>query len=513
MTSQPSPGNSFPEIIRYHGKMQPQKIFCFEYSSGRSFNYGEFDKYVSQCCYLLKDQGIKPGDIVSSCFRNSFALIVVYFACLRLNAVINPLPSSLASDEINRFLKNVSSKLLFIEDIYGPKKQFAAGRVFLIDDGQKNFFDALARYKSDYTNNIEPKNLACLYYTSGTTRDPKCVMYSHRNMVSLVQGMTESFRFSSADIHLGILPLGHTAITNYSLLPVVYNASTLVLCDSFMKIRPDFWKIINDHRVTYVETVPTVLVMMLNTPYEQFDIKSNRSLKYIGCGSAPLATEIQKKVQDKFSLPVINLYGLSETGPTHFDDPLAPNWQPGSIGKPIAGCECVILDEAKMETANEEIGEIAIKGEQVFIGYYNNDQATQQVMHHGYFLTGDLGYKSASGLNFFVDRKKDLIIKGGVNILPGEVEEVLFQLDGVRIAVVAGVPDPIYGEEVMAFIKLKAGRSLTEEIVKNYCRQLLQPLKCPKTVIFVEDIPMGPSGKILRKELKRRWVEYGHAGR
>jgi long-chain acyl-CoA synthetase len=330
-------------------------------------------------------------------------------------------------------------------------------------------------------------------------------------MVSLIHSMTVSFRFKFDDIHIGFLPLGHTAITNYSLLPVIYNASTLILCENFMKIRAEFWKIVNRFKATYVEMVPTLLFMMLNTPYDQADIENNKTLKYVGCGSAPLSLDTQLDYKEKFGIPVINLYGLSEAGPTHFDDPFREGWEPGSIGIPIHNCECIILREDKSEADINEIGEIALKGDNVFIGYYNNEEAYREVMHNDYFLTGDLGYKKEDGQFYFVDRKKDLIIKGGVNIVPGEVEEVLYQLKDIEVAAVIGIPDAIYGEDVVAFVKPVKNVQISEDEIRSYCLQHFQEFKCPKRVIIIDKFPLGPSKKILKRELKQQYTE-GHYG-
>lgn len=496
---------NFSEIIEFNGKEYPQKMFCIEYSTGRKVTYSKFDSQVNQCCNFLEAHSLAKGDIISVCIKNSYAFIVIYFACLRLNAAVNPLPSSLSYQEIRKSLEFLSSKMIFIDDQHQDKDFSFISQTFFMSNKYNSFFDELSRHASRYTNSVDEENAACYYYTSGTISNPKCIMYSHKNMVSLIGSMTRSFHFCFGDIHLGILPLGHTAITNYTLLPVIYNASTLILCESLMKIRSDFWKIVSKNNVSYVEMVPTSLFMILNTPYERSDIEGNSTLKYIGCGSAPLAVDVQKKFQERFSIPVINLYGLSETGPTHYDDPFSEDWQPGSIGRPIDVCECINFRKDKTEADIDEIGEIAIKGENVFMGYYKNGEAYEKVMCNGYFLTGDLGYKDARGIFYFVGRKKDLIIKGGVNISSAEIEEVLYQINEIQIAAVIGVPDIIFGEEIVAFVKLKDGFLIEEGDIRSYCVKNLQVLKCPKGIYIVENVPLGPSGKILKRKLKENY--------
>ncbi|MDD5166217.1 MAG: MarR family EPS-associated transcriptional regulator [Candidatus Omnitrophica bacterium] len=498
---------NFSEIIEFNARKYPQKLFCVDHSTDRSITYAEFNSYVNRCCNFLKDMSVGEGDIVSVCIKNGIAFMIIYFASMRLGASVNPLPASLSYQEIKKNMEFLPVKLLFAEDRFKGNDFTGKGSVFFMDYKHDCFFDAISKYPPSYKSIINEDSIACYYYTSGTTNNPKCIMYTHKNMVSLVRSMTKSFHFAFSDIHLGFLPLGHTAITNYQLLPAVYNASTLLLYENFMKLRADFWKIIRDNSVTYVEVVPSVLFMMLNTPYQDADIAGNTTLKYIGCGSAPLAVDIQKQAREKFGIPVANLYGLSETGPTHFDDPFRDGWRPGSVGKPIDACECRIFREDKTDADIGEVGEIAVKGDNVFRGYYKNDAAYQQVMHNGYFLTGDLGYKDKDGYFYFADRKKDLIIKGGVNIVPAEVEEVLYQLQEVQIAAVIGIEDVIYGEDVVAFVKLKDGFIIGEDKIKVFCAENLQGIKCPKEIYIIDDMPLGPSGKILKKELKKRYAE------
>ena len=502
---------TFSDIIRFNARTYPDKTFCIEYSSGEKINYNNFNAKINQCCHFLKEKGINKNDIISVALENHLIMIIIYFAALRLNAAVNPLPSSLSPEEIKKNCTFLQPKILFLEDIQAYKAYKTSYTVFYLDETRDQFFDLLETYDKEYDQkSISWHDVACYYYTSGTTSNPKCIMYSHKNMISLIRSMTISFRHSFDDIHLGFLPLGHTAITNYQLLPVIFNAGTLVLCENFMKIRPQFWKIINQHKITYVQMVPTLLYMMLNTPYSEEDIAANKSLKYVGCGSAPLSLDIQQKFNRKFTIPVVNLYGLSESGPSHFDDPFVKNWQPGSIGKPIYDCSCKIFREDKTEAGVDEIGEIGLKGDNIFTGYYKNENAYHAVMHQNYFLTGDFGYIDTNGIFYFVDRKKDLIIKGGVNIFPGEIEEVLYHLNAIELTAVIGIPHPIYGEDIVAFIKFKPGLSMSEKEIDDYCRQNLQPFKCPQQIIITDTIPLGPSKKILKRELRKIYLEDFH---
>jgi long-chain acyl-CoA synthetase len=262
----------------------------------------------------------------------------------------------------------------------------------------------------------------------------------------------------------------------------------------------NFWEIMQQHNVTYLQVVPTILIMILNTP-TSFRSFEALNLKYIGCGSAPLASEIQTQFQERFSLPVSNLYGLSESGPSHFDNTQEKGWKPGSIGKPLDVNQCIIFKDNFEPAKPNEVGEIALKGENIFNGYYKNEEATKKAMYGEYFLTGDLGYYDDKGYFYFVDRSKDLIIKAGVNIFPGEIEEIITTLDEVEMVAVTGIPNKILGEDIAVFIKIKSGEVITKERVLEICNANLQPIKIPTSVEFVEQMPTTPSGKIIKRAL------------
>ena len=365
-----------------------------------------------------------------------------------------------------------------------------------------DFLLQLETYKDDkYEREICSDDIACIYYSSGTTGNTKSVLYSHKNMLSLTKSIVNDFQFLSESIHLGVLPLGHTAITNYQLLPSLYAGSTLFLADNFNSVRGDIWKIVADFNITYLQVVPTILFAMIATPYDDENVKANRSLKYIGCGSAPLSIESQINFYNRFNVKVANLYGLSETGPSHFDNPLLPNWEPGSIGYPLTVNDCKIFSKDLNELKVGEIGQIGLKGDNVFVGYYKNKKAYRNAFFNDYFLTGDLGYKDETGKYYFSDREKDLIIKGGVNIVPGEIEEIIFKLKNVQSVAVIGVPHKLFGEEIIAFVE-KKDNSLEKHHVVDVLAENLQPLKRPSRIIFVDNMPVGPSGKILKRKLR-----------
>ena len=498
--------NNFSDVLTEKSLLHPNKVYCHKIN-GRKITFLELEHYVNKCCRFFEETGVGFNEVVTISIPNSISFIVLYFAGLRSGIKVNPCPSTLSENELIKNINFVESKLLITQKLIDADN-IPGNCSYLKFNDDDNFLLQLESYQDDqYEQEICSDHVACIYYSSGTTDDPKCVLYSHKNMFSLTKSIVNDFQFLSESIHLGVLPLGHTAITNYQLLPSLYAGSTLFLAENFNSVRGDIWKIIADLNITYLQVVPTILFSMMATPYDEKDVRSNQSLKYIGCGSAPLSIESQINFHNRFDVKVANLYGLSETGPSHFDNPLLPDWRPGSIGYPLTVNECKIFNKDLDEVKDGEIGQIGLKGDNVFVGYYKNKKAYKKSFFNDYFLTRDLGYKDVTGKYYFVDREKDLIIKAGVNIVPGEIEEIIFKLKNVQSAAVIGVPHEYFGEEIVAFVE-KKDSSLKESHVVDILAENLQPLKRPNRIIFIDNMPVGPSGKILKRKLRKELNPY-----
>ena len=469
-------------------------------SNDKVYTYSETDKLIDAICMKFKDFRLLSGEIISIILKNSVEYVLFYLAALRIGCIINPYPYNLESKDISRYMENVNPKLLFChKEHYEYMKNSAKTRTILVDD---NFLGKLGVVNSISDFKPEQKSPACVYYSSGTTGNPKSVVFSHKNMLSNISSICRGFKFNEQEMHLVILPMGHTASINYSFLPCTLLGGTLLITESFWKIRQNFWDLIKKFNITYVEVVPSILVALLNTPYDKKNYSEIKKLKFIGCGSAPLPIELQNKIHQKFGLKVANLYGLSETGPTHVDYPLDEDWKPGSIGKPLDVNEVGIMDENGNMLDHDQVGEIVVKGENVFIGYHNNQEIYNKLVINQCFHTGDLGYRGKNGMFYFTGRKKDLIIKGGINISPDEIDEIVFKLDEVKEATTVGMDDEYLGEKIFTYIVLKDGKKLNDEKVKSFCKKFLSKEKIPDVVKFVESLPKGPSGKILRREMK-----------
>ncbi len=355
---------------------------------------------------------------------------------------------------------------------------------------------------SDYKPvNVNPKeDLALLQYTGGTTGFPKGVMLTHYNLVSNTQ-MCQAWLFKAKqgeETVLGVLPFFHVyGMTTVMNLSIMFGAKMILL----PKFNPeDILKVIEKERPTLFPGAPTIYVGILNHPnLEKYDLSS---IKACISGSAPLPLDVQQKFEQVTGGKLVEGYGLTETSPVTHANFVWGKRIHGSIGIPWPDTEATILNMETYEQAEiGEIGEVSIKGPQVMKGYWNKPEETENTFKNGWLLTGDLGYMDENGYFYIVDRRKDMIIAGGYNIYPREVEEVLYEHEGVVEAVIAGVPDPYRGETVKAYVVPKSGYELDEAELNKFCRKHLAAYKVPRIYEFREELPKTAVGKILRRQL------------
>jgi len=477
-------------FLGLHGRERPDKPFLIELKRKLSFTYREFDSLVGAACRLFLSLGLKKGDVISAVLDNNSEFCILYFASLRYGTVFNPYPYLLIAPEIKRDLDILKPKIVFVQE--ERKAEFGIlekeQSVYYVRIGAAGaFLSDLAGRRGEFPEeDADPGDIACLYHSSAPAVEPRGVLYSHENIMALVPSVARGLKLSERDNHLIVLPLGHTAALNYSLLPAVFLGASVVLADSFWNVRNDFWNIIKSRRITYAQVVPTVLFILLHLPGRR--AAAAPSLKFMGCGSAPLSLGLQSDFEAAFGLPVANLYGLTETGPTHYDDPLAPGWKRGNIGKPLDVNRVVILDEKGSGLPDGETGEIAVQGDNVFPRYGIHGELTGRHIRNGFFCTGDLGVRNRDGVFGFRGLKKRLIIRGGINIHPAEIDEILTSHPDIREAWTKGIPDDYFGELIKAFVVFRGGRSVPESRLKDFCKERLSPIKVPDFIIPVPDI-------------------------
>ncbi len=462
--------------------------------SGQNMTYDEI--YKSGKIYG-KNLNLEIQTIVPVLLPNSIEYLITYIACATQGLIFAPIPYFLDAVEVDKLLENYKSKLIVSnrEDISYPVKLIQPPNL-KATDFQSELFD----HKTDV--NVSDSSILSLYYSSGTTGNPKGVLYTHENKFSLIESIVKDFGFTKESKHFAFLPFGHTASLNYSVFPSLFSGSKLFIASGFEKIRSNFFQILAKFKITYVELVPTVAqtLIKLKEDVSKLDLTN---ISFVGCGSAPLSKTIQNEFFSSFQKPLANLYGLSETGPSHFDNPLETNWKPGSIGKPLSVNKCKIAND----------GEILLRGKNVMLGYFNNDKLTNEVIKDGWFHTGDYGFEQ-DGNYYFLDRKKDLIILGGINIYPAEIEDVIYKDSRVLECAVFGVEDKTLGEKIVAYIKcsLKGHDNLIvmEAELIELCKKHLSRFKIPSVIVFVEEIPKTVSGKILRRSLKELHLQKYH---
>jgi long-chain acyl-CoA synthetase len=337
-----------------------------------------------------------------------------------------------------------------------------------------------------------------ILYTSGTTGQPKGAELTHDNLASNAQVSRDLFEITEGMVMLGALPLFHTFGQTCCMNVSISAGATLSLIPRF---DPDkALEIIQRDKVTIFEGVPTMYGAMLHTPNrEKYDTST---LEVCASGGSAMPVELLKGFQEAFNCKVLEGYGLSETSPVASFNHLDKEQKPGSIGTPIEGVEMKVVDENDQDLAPGEVGEIVIRGHNVMKGYLNRPEATAEALRGGWFHSGDMARVDADGYFFIVDRKKDMIIRGGYNIYPREIEEVFYEHPAVREAAVVGIPHDEYGEEVGAAVALKDGASATPEELRAYVKERVAAFKYPRHVWIVEDLPKGPTGKILKREIK-----------
>jgi long-chain acyl-CoA synthetase len=342
---------------------------------------------------------------------------------------------------------------------------------------------------------------AVIIYTSGTTGKPKGVLLTHGNLLANAEQIADWLRLTAQDRALMIMPLFHVNALMTTGMAALWAGGSAVIAPRFSASR--HWQMVSEYGVTYFGSVATMLSLLNHKHPEGLPEGLDTSrLRFALCGSAPVPVEVMKQFEALFHCAVIEGYGLSESTCRSTFNPVDGR-RAGSIGLPI-GNEVKIFDAEDRELSTGQIGEIVLRGPNIMKAYYRNEAATREAFKSGWLHTGDLGYKDEEGFFYIVDRKSDMIIRAGENIYPREIDEVLYQHPEVKDAATVGVPDPLYGEEVKSFVVLRENARASESELIEFCRARLADFKCPRRVEIVEDIPKGPTGKLLKRELVKR---------
>lgn len=496
---------SIPELLKQRVEAAPDKAFLFSEADKREFTYKEFEAAVQRTARMLAAHGIGKGDVVSLLLPNSVEYVIAYFACWQIGALAGPINSLLKSQETAYVISNSEAKALLVNSEFLPVVETIRDELPSLQAVIQ--FDNEADATSSYSEGLAPLaeidcgHEAIIIYTSGTTGKPKGCLLTHGNVIANARQISSWLGFTEKDRLLTMMPLFHMNAVSVTTMSALYAGGSSVVSARFSASR--FWQIISDYQITSFGSVATMLSMLLSTYPDGVPagLKTDQ-LRFAMCGSAPVPAEVLRRFEEQFKCLVIEGYGLSESTCRSTFNPPDQRRRPGSCGIPI-GNEMRVVDEEDREVPDGELGEIVLRGENILKGYYKNDAANETAFRNGWFHTGDIGYRDEDGFYFIVDRKSDMIIRGGENIYPREIDEVLYQHAAIAAAAAVGVPDALYGEEVAAVIVLKPGEKTTEQEVIDYCKARLADFKCPKTVHFVADIPKGPTGKLLKRELAK----------
>jgi long-chain acyl-CoA synthetase len=463
--------------------------------------YHELDEASARVAGLLWDRGVRPGDRVAVMLPNLPAFAVVYYGVLRAGAVVVPMNPLLKAREVAYYLDDSGARLIFawqgVADEAGKGAQAADADVVEVDPA--TFADLVA--SADPVRAVaarDTEDTAVILYTSGTTGRPKGAELTHANLARNVDVFrTDLLALTADDVIFGGLPLFHSFGQTCTLNGAVASGASLSLLPRFDPERA--LQLLAEHRATVFAGVPTMYGALLGHPDRAaYDVSA---LRVCVSGGAAMPVEVLRGFEKAFGCKVLEGYGLSETSPVaSFNHPDRER-KPGSIGTPIRGVEMRVVDEQGREVSRGEVGEIVIRGHNVMKGYWRRPEETAAAIPDGWFRTGDMGCVDEDGYFAIVDRKKDLIIRGGYNVYPREVEEVLYEHPAVAEAAVIGVPHPELGEEVAAAVALKPGATVTVDELRDHVKAQVAAYKYPRRVWLVDALPKGPTGKILKREI------------
>ena len=475
--------------------------------------YGQLAEQVNRLAWALKARGIRSGSRVSLLLPNCPQFTVAYYATTALGAVCVPVNPLLKPAELTHIWGDSDVKVVIAAAPFLPaalEVQKAIPSIHtVIGIGTKeetpagvfNFGELIADRESappDTTGVGEDDPAVCIY-TSGTTGRPKGALLSHKNLTVNCRQITEVLQFDQNDNFLCVLPLFHSFAGTVCQNASLYGGSRTTLLELFIPGR--VLESIEKHKVTIFAGVPAMFGALLQFPADRdYDLSS---IRLCVSGGAPMPIALMQAFEQKFNTIIIEGDGPTECSPVTSVNPPDGIRKPGSVGLPLPGVEIKIFDDNDRELGVDGVGEIVVRGENVMLGYHNQPEETAAVMTSGWYHTGDLGKIDSDGYVYIVDRKKDMLIVGGLNVYPREVEEVLYTHPAVQDAAVIGAPDPLRGEEVVAVVSLKPDKQATDRELVGYCREQLANYKVPRKFIFRDQLPRGGTGKVLKRMLRK----------
>ncbi len=498
--------------IRYfvdkRAREHPEKIYTIAPEPGLSLTYGQLREDSIRLGKHLLKLGLKRGDKISFMLGNGYQTVKIFLGTMYSGIVIAPLNLMSQPSQLEYVLNHSDTKLVFFSQEHKERLTAAVNKVdrdiklIEIDIDSKSIFPEDHDLSDIPLPDVTEEDDALLLYTSGTTGLPKGVILSHKNVVAGGQYTAMAHELTPEDRALCSLPLYHINGEVVTAVTPLVSGGSVVMPHKFRT--SDFWELISEYGCTWFSVVPTIISYLTSgTDIEGKNLKLDQ-LRFGRSASSALPPSLHKEFEGKFKVSIVETMGLTETAAPVFSNPMDPSKRKyGSPGLAV-GNRAKIIDAAGKELPRGTQGEIMIRGDNVMKGYYKApDKTAEAIDPDGWFHTGDIGYLDQDGFVFVTGRIKELIIKGGENIAPREIDEVLYKHPAVLDAAAVGIPDDVYGEEIMACVTLKPGHKVSEQELQNHCLEELGKFKTPKIVRFMDELPKGPSGKIQRLKLSQ----------
>ncbi|MED3561849.1 long-chain-fatty-acid--CoA ligase [Bacillus xiapuensis] len=486
--------------------------YPFLYFKEKHYTNVETKNYADYLAAGLRKLGIANGDRVMVVMPNCLEVLFAYQGISRAGAIIVPIMFTLHAKEIQYIAHNSGAKAVItssqvLEKIEKALEELPVKPLIIATDQPSNtnllnFYDLMEDLIQDQMDrNTNEEDTAVILYTSGTTGNPKGVMLTHKNLYTNALNSAKHSR-TERGTTLGVLPLAHVYGLTVSNISYLTGSSIVVFSQFDIK---EVFRAIEQFKVKTFSAVPAMIHAMVSYPdAKRFDTKS---LESVGSGSAPLSVALLHAFEEKFGAVVYEGYGLSEAAPVVTAHRKGLAMKPGSVGVPIPGVKVKVVDDLGVELPIGEVGELIIRGNNVTPGYYQNPEESMRVLKEKWLYTGDMARIDNEGYVYIVDRKKDLIIRGGFNVYPRDVEEILNAHEEVFEAAVVGVPDERMGEEMVACVVKKSGSRVSEYELVRHCQLYLAKNKTPRKVIFLESLPRNGVGKILKTQLRETAIE------
>jgi len=496
------------KFLKIRAEKYKGKPLLYDESVPEGISYQDFDAITDRIAYGLEKMGLAPGDHVAVLHPNSPETLISYYSIIKARSVVIPINPIYTPREIKFILNNSQAKALILHQSFLPRLEEIKGEIplvknFIVRKNLETVEEAVAEYlgaplSSIKERSFQPENPAVIFYTSGTTGSPKGVILTHRNFCFGGPNVAQNYGLKESDVTIAVLPLVHVFCLASPFFGSLSSGGSVVVLERF---KPELvFEAIDRYKVTWFPGVPTMFTYLLSGLEEnQYDLSS---LRMGLSGGASLPVEVLREWEEKFQAEVIEVYGLTESTGLVTANPVYGTRKPGSIGITVSGVEARVVNKEGRELPQGEIGELIFKGPNATPGYFNLAEETQEKIEEGWVHTGDHAWRDEEGYFYIVGREKELIICGGYNVYPREIEEVLHSHPGVSEVAVIGVSDLAKGEVPKAFVSLKRGLQVTEGDLLSFCKKNLAAYKIPK-IAFLEELPKNTTGKIMKKELPR----------